>query len=261
MTFYDSAAEQDLLTKRICTHYGDASHIREGMNMHALGMKLLWFYSKSTKGVFRLNPAGLDKMFFQTLYSTNKSADIGLYPYRSNQASVERISSAVVHSTDYKQMRRAFVRGLRNEISEKVEGGVVRFPGSIVIFSGFAPISKRLYQEMREAIPGKMRLIFLCPSNLEPHYLAEKGLPWRRVAVPAYSIGEPLTVEEDVRRIIKRIEVASGGRITISDGIRQWMEEFVGKPLATLKYNVVTELSTSFPLSALRGGRSGTEPI
>jgi hypothetical protein len=68
-------------------------------------------------------------------------------------------------------------------------------------------------------------------------------------------------VEEDVRRIIKRIEVASGGRITISDGIRQWMEEFVGKPLATLKYNVVTELSTSFPLSALRGGRSGTEPI
>lgn len=254
LAFYDTAADQDLLTKRICAHYGDASHLREGFNAHASGMKLLWFYSKATKGNFKLNPAFLDKAFFEALRSSNKSDDIGIYPFRPNQAAVERIRTSV-HPGDYDQMRRAFVQSLRKEILTRAMGEMVTFPGSVVVFSGFTPLSKRLYREMREAVNGKLTLICLCSSGLEPYYLQDKGMPWRRVAVPAYSIGEPLTVAEDVRRICKRIEMSSGGRMTVSDGIRLWMQQFVGKPLVVLKHNVVAELSTAFPLSARRATR------
>lgn len=255
LAFYDTTAEQDLLTKRICAHYGDASHLREGFNAHAIGAKLLWFYSKGSRPHLTLNPASLDKLFFEALRASNTSDDIGIYPLRPNRAAIERIKESV-RLGQYEQMRNDFVRALSRELSTRV-APLATFPGSFVVFSGFPPMSKRLYRELRDAIPGRLSLIFLCSSSLEPAYLQSKGVPWRRVAVPSYSIGEPLAVEADVRRLCKRIELASNGRITISAGIMDWMSQFVGKPLATLKFNIAAELKTAFPLSTLQAHAQG----
>jgi len=258
LAFYGTTAEQDLLTKRLCAHYGDASHLREGFNSHAMGKKLIWFYSKATRPSLTLNPAALDKLFFDALRTSNTSDDIGIYPHRPNHAAVGRIKASV-RAGPYDQMRGDFVKALSREARQRA-GTLVTFPGCFVVFSGFPPISKRLYRELRDAIPGHLSLIFLCSSSLEPYYLQSKGVPWRRVAIPSYSIGEPLAVEADVGRLCRRIELASGGRITVSEGIKEWMSQFVGKPLATLKFNIAAELKTAFPLSALQAHAKGKSP-
>jgi hypothetical protein len=245
LAFYDSTAEQDILTKRICAHYGDASHLREGFNSHAMGKKLLWFYSKGSKGSFKLNPALLDRAFFEALRAT--SSDIGIYPLRPNQAAIERIIGGI-RSIDYNIMAKDFARGLRNELAADREGGFVTYPGGIVLFSGFPPISKRLHQQIREAVPGRINLIFLCSSSWEPMHLQDQGLPWRRLAIPAYSIGEPLATEADVRRLAKRIEMASGGKLIVAATMMRWMDQFVGKPLVALKERLAVELKSAFPL-------------
>jgi hypothetical protein len=253
LAFYESVAEQELLTKRICAHYGDASHLREGVNMHANWMQFLWFYSRASKAQTRFNPASLDKAFFAALQNNNTSDDIGIYPFRPNQAAVGRIRNIVrnsVPSGNYEPMRRAFASGLEAGVVSRMEK-LVKIPESIVVFSGFPPMSKRFYRELRDTTTEKLSLIFLCSSIWEPLYLKDEGKPWRRVALPAYSIGEPLAVQADIRRLISRIEMVSGGRITVTEGIRQWMEQFVGKPLATLKQNVAAEFRSAFPSSSL----------
>lgn len=238
LAFYDTTAEQDLLTKRVCTHYGDASHVREGFNSHATGMKLLWFYAKAVKGQVKLNPASLDKSFFEALRASNVSDDIGLYPFRANHSAIERIRKSVRAGT-YDLMRADFVSALRRELEMRVLSATDSSE-SMVVFSGFPPISKRLYKEMREAVLGRLHLIFLCSSSWEPEYSRGEGLHWRRVAIPRYSIGEPLTSEADVRRLIKRIDVASGGRIHMT--MEEGMEGFVGKPLSILKEHLADEI-------------------
>ncbi|QAU49098.1 pentapeptide repeat-containing protein [Bradyrhizobium guangzhouense] len=249
LAFYHTAAEQDLLTKRVCAHFGDGSHVQEGFNAHASGTKLLWFYSKAERSQFKLNPASLDKSFFETLRSSNKSADIGIYPYRANQSAIERIRDGV-HPGTYDQMRSEFVRGLRRELEMRVLNGSRAKDRSMLIFSGFPPISKRFYEQLRENISGRLYLIFLCSSNWQPEYLRGKGLHWRRVAIPRYSIGEPLTAEEDIGRLVRRIGVASGGRIHIDETMTQWMAEWVGKPLVEFKRELTRELSKA----VARGG-------
>ena len=244
LAFYNTAAEQDLLTKRVCAHFGDASHLREGFNAHASGLKLLWFYSKAAKAPIKLNPATLDKAFFEILSSRNRSDDIGIYPFRANQASVDRIRDSV-HSGTSEEMREAFIHALRRELAARtLKQALFLNSNSIVVFSGFPPISKRFYLEMREQTSA--RFIFLCSSNWEPSYLQDGGRPWRRVAAPGYSIGVPLAIEEDVRRLVRRIEMASRGTITVSNDARQWMDDFVGEPLAALKQQIIFELRNSF---------------
>jgi hypothetical protein len=247
LAFYDSAAEQDLLTKRICAHYTDASHLREGFNMHASGMKVLWFYTKSSKGQFKLNPAVLDRAFFEALRESNKSDDIGIYPLRPNQSAIQRIRNSVRPGA-YDAMREDFALSLRKELSNKE---FMSGHGSVLIFSGFPPISKRLHRAIRDAVNGRITFIFLCSSSLQPQYLQGGGLPWRRVAVPAYSIGEPLAVKADIRRLIRRIGIASGGKITFDSSFEGWMNEFAGKPLAALKRELATELKNALVQAAL----------
>jgi hypothetical protein len=250
LAFYDSPAQQAILTKRICVHYGDASHVREGFSMHAFGIKLLWFYSKASKGPFRLNPASLDKAFFEALRTSNTSDDIGIYPLRPNQAAVERIRNSV-RSRTYDRMRTEFSRSLRSELMTQGSQELAIDHGSVVIFSGFPPISKRLYRDIREAGQQKLSLIFLCSSDVEPYYTQNNGKPWRRVAMPASPIGEPLTVAADIGRLSRRIEVASGRRITLSKSMEQWTAQFVGTPITTLKVQLAIELKAALATKRL----------
>ncbi|KZD22933.1 pentapeptide repeat-containing protein [Tardiphaga robiniae] len=240
MAFYDSAAEQDLLTKRVCAHFGDSSYLREGFNAHASGLRFLWFYSKGSKAQFKLNPAFLDKVFFEALRSSNTSDDIGIYPLAPNRSAVGRVKAGIRWG-DYQEMREDFVRNLRKELSKPLEGGLVTIPSSTIVFSGFPPMSKRLYSELREKIHSRSRFIFLCSSTLEAQYEEGKGALWRRQAVPAYSIGTPKAVEDDVHRLHKRIAAASGGKITLSTVAVNRMANCVGEPLSELKKQAMDE--------------------
>lgn len=253
LVFYDSTAEQSILTKRLCAHFGHASHVQAGFSTHSLGVKLLWFYSKAGKPQqFRLNPASLEKSFFELLQAGNVSHDIGIYPFTSNQAAVERICKSV-RGPSYDQMRTEFTGSLRRELSRQLSTKLAFDPGSVVLFSGFQPISKRLYRDILDAGNGNINLIFLCSSTLEPFYTQDKGVPWRRVAVPAHSVGEPLAVAADIGRLRKRIGIASGGLVTLSENTEAWMRQFVAKPMATLKAELANRLkaeaqSKSVPL-------------
>ena len=243
LAFYDTSAEQDVITKRLCAYFGDASHVRAGFSNLPTGINLLWFYSKANKEKFRLNPASLDSAFFELLRVGNTSDDIVVYPFRSNQMAIERIRNSV-QGNSYYLMRKEFARSLRKELAGDY--------GGVVLFSGYPPMSKQLYQEIRDAGRKRLKLIFLCSSNLESFYNASNGVPWRRVAIPAYSIGEPLAAPEDITRLIRRVGVASGGTITISKNTEALLNQYVGKPLVQLKKQLAYRIKDATKTAASR---------
>lgn len=239
LAFYNTAAEQDVLTKRLCTHF-TAEVLGDGPSP-GWG-SLLWFYSKAySTERFRLNPATLDNNFFDLIRTDKIAHDIGVYPFVSNQAALERICRSVAPGP-YDQMRSQFAKSIARELSKTRRVETVFSQRAIVIFSGFPPISKRLYQEITKASNARLQMVFLCSSSLEPFYEEANGMPWRRIAVPPYSIGEPLAVHDDVRRLKKRVGVATQGRVSISEEANVWMEEHVGKPLAGLKAELLRRL-------------------
>jgi len=241
MAFYDSTAEQDLLTKRVCAHFGDHSHLRQDWDATMIGMKFLWFYCKASTAQLKLNPAFLDKAFFEALRGSNQSDDFGIYPLTPNRSAISRIKAST-HGGDYGQMRRNFIRGLREELGSRSMSGLVTYGNSAVLFSGFPPISKRFYTEIRESLPGRLRLIFLCSSAFEQHYLEAGGKNWRRFAVPGYSIGPPLAVAEDVRRLVRRVGLATQGKISVPNIVENKLDRLIGRPLTELKAQLRVEL-------------------
>jgi hypothetical protein len=236
LAFYDTSAEQDVLTKRLCTQFGDASHVRAGYSPHVVGSgtKLLWFYSKAEIGKFRLNPTSLDRNFFELLRDGTASDDVGIYPFRSNQAAVRRIRNRL-RGTSYNEMADDFATGLQGYFGADLTEGYSTGYGSVLLLSGYPPISKRFYRVIRDAGLRRLKLIFLCPSSLEPFYKENDGMLWRRVAVPAYSTGEPRVAPEDISRLQRRIGVASNGAITLGKNAEALMKQFIGKPLTELK--------------------------
>lgn len=158
-----------------------------------------------------------------------------------NQAAVARICQSVAPG-NYDQMRSQFAKGIARELNKMRRPEAFLVPRSTVIFSGFPPISKRLHQEITGASNARLQMIFLCSSNLEPFYTEANGMPWRRVAVPSYSIGEPLAVQDDIRRLKKRVSVASQGLVAMSDEADVWMTGYLGKPLANLKGELLRRL-------------------
>jgi hypothetical protein len=238
-------AEQDILTKRLCSIYNDLAH----PNPLPSGppARFLWFYSKALKSTFELNAASLERNFFDLLRSDKTSDDIGVYPYLSNREAVNRIKDSLQgHGNSSDRMRKTFARQLNAELrSER---------GGVVLFSGYPPISKRFYDDIRSASKRRVKLIFLCSSSLEGHYRQGDGLPWRKYVVPAYALGEPVTQSEDIQRLRKRIETASRRTILVGADLEQALLSFVGKPLSLLKRDIVgrlTQAAKHVPLNDL----------
>lgn len=234
LAFYDTAAEQDFLTKRLCAIFNDVSHPTKPLPSGP-PPKFIWFYSKADKSTFELSATVLERNFFALLRSDNTSDDIGVYPYLSNRAVVAKIRNSLQgtgNSPD--RMRDVFSRELNGEFSER---------GGTVLFSGYPPISKRFYEEIRKHSRRRVKLIFLCSSNLEKFYNENRGVPWRRAVVPAYSAGQPLADIDDLVRIRKRIETSSQGTISIGADFEAQLIRFVGKPLFLFKKELTNRLA------------------
>ena len=139
LAFYDSSVEQDVLTKRLCSFFNDLSG---PLSVGPDRAKFVWFYSKAYKSRFELGAPSLEKNFFDLLRTDKTSDDIGVYPYLSNRAAASRIKESL--EEPYDRMRTTFARSLGREVQGSERGAVV-------LFSGYPPISKRLYQEIRGA--------------------------------------------------------------------------------------------------------------
>lgn len=243
MAFYDSAAEQDILTKRLCAHFGDASHLREGAG-ETYGVKFLWFYSKASTARFKLNPAFLETTFFDALRLCVTSDSTGIYPSRLNQSSVARIKSAVSRGRP-EAMRDEFIRAVKRELAVDQSGGLVSYRRSLILFSGFPPISKRLHEELKAALPVRLNLIFLTSAHFEPHYKEGLGVAWRRVAVPGFALGEPVADETDIIRLIRRVAVATSGRIKVPLSVERKAQKYIDRPLHELKHQFARDLTAA----------------
>ncbi|MFB6458630.1 hypothetical protein [Bradyrhizobium tunisiense] len=230
LAFYDSSAEQDILTKRLCSVFNDLSG---PLSVGPDRAKFVWFYSKAYKYRHELVASSLEKNFFDLLRTDKTSDDIGVYPYLSNRAAADRIRGSL--REPYDRMRADFARSLGQE----VRGGE---RGAVVLFSGYPPISKRLYQEIRGATNQRLKLIFLCSSRLEDDYKA-RSAEWRRLVVPGYAIGQPQASDKDIRRIQKRVEMASRGTVLFGTEFSRGLERHIGKPLDGLKREVMDRLT------------------
>lgn len=242
--FFETFSEQDVLTKRLCSVFAvhDAKHkLNERPNF-------MWFYTKDDNSRFELSAASLERNFFDLLRSNKTSDDIGVYPYLSNRQAVSRIRDSLENSS-YDRMRGMFARQLELEI----QSSQLDKEGCVVLFSGFPPISKRLYHDIRSASNQRLKLIFLCSSNLERFY-EKQPEEWRRLVVPAIALGQPEAIFNDIGRICRRIEAASSGTVTLGEGFQNELGSFIGKPLALLKNEIVHRLTTvanNLPMNGL----------
>jgi hypothetical protein len=235
LVFYDSEAEQEILTKRFCNHF-----IAE---MAADEDSLLWFCATGNKThTFQLSTASLEEAFFWYLREGNISHDIGIHPFALNKAAVERVRQSVLSGSS-DEMRSQFVLSLRREVAKKRTTRSVDGHQQVVIFSGFPPFSRRLYREIWDAGNVELSIIFLCSSSVKPLYELDEGAPWRQFAIPANSItNEPLTTHEDIERLGKRISISSQGRVSTSDGTEAWMTQLIGRPLSLLTSGLINKL-------------------
>jgi len=229
LAFYDSSVEQDVLTKRICSIFNDLSG---PLSVGPDRAKFLWFYTKAHKSRFEMDAFSLEKNFLDLLRTDKTSDDIGVYPYLSNRFAADRIKDSL--EEPYDRMRAAFARSLGREVQGSERGAVV-------LFSGYPPISKQLYQQIRRATNQRVKLIFLCSSRLEDEYNARPA-EWKRLVVPAYAIGQPQTSDKDIRRLQKRVEMASRGTVLFGSDFLRQLERHIGTPLGVLKKEIVDRL-------------------
>ena len=231
LAFYDTLAEQDYLTKQVCSIFTvhDPEHLLHDRPT------FLWFYSKAHKPGFELGASALERNFFDLLRTDRTSDDIGVYPYLSNRAAVTRIRESL-EGISYDRMRKIFAQQLLHELASQ---SIAESHGGVALFSGYPPTSKRLYQELRR---WQLKLIFLCSSQFEKLY-EDQVKEWRRLAIPAHAIGRPTATHNDIGRLAKRIATVSSGTILMSARFQESLaDHIIGKPLAALKDEVIGRL-------------------
>jgi hypothetical protein len=234
LAFYDTTAEQDFLTKQLCSIFTvhDPEHRLSERPM------FLWFYSKAHKPGFELTAPFLERSFFELLRTDKTSDDIGVYPYLSNRAAVTRIRESLA-GTSYDRMRKMFAQQLGRELARQALG---EERAGVALFSGYPPTSKRLYQDLRGINNRQLKLIFLCSSQFEKFY-EDQATEWKRLVVPADAIGRPTVAYNDIGRLAKRIETVSRGTILLGLEFQKWLaDHFIGKPLTALRNEIIDRL-------------------
>jgi hypothetical protein len=246
LAFYDSAAEQDVLTKLLCGYFGKGA-----MNPRPPSMSprnFLWFYTRSDKSEFKLDPISLDKNFLKLITEQKNDHDIRVYPFMANRNSVQRIERSV-QGRELNEQRISFARAVSRELTP--ERGLIPLNQVVVLFSGYPPISRKLYEDLRDAVRKKLRLVFLCSSRLEHHFNERDGRPWRKVVVPAYSIGEQLASRDDVSRLARRVSVSSNNQVSIGSVTLANLDQLVERPLQEVKEELLKRLNELKAVAAI----------
>ena len=246
LVFYDSTAEQDGLTKRLCGYFGKGAMTR--VPRACSRRNFLWFYTKSDKSEFKLDPVSLDKNFLKLITERKNDHDIGVYPFMANRNSVQRIERSV-QGSELNEQRISFARAVGRELTP--ERGLMPPNQIVVLFSGYPPISRKLYQDLRDAVRKKLRLVFLCSSQLERHFNERDGRPWRKVVVPAYSVGEQLASRGDVSRLARRISVSSNNQVSIGSFTLAKLDQLVDRPLQEVKEELLKRLNELKAVAAI----------
>ncbi|RED38030.1 hypothetical protein BJ123_105109 [Rhodopseudomonas thermotolerans] len=237
MAFYESSAEQRFITKALCSRYNDLS----GPLSVVPRQRFVWFYSgfdKPRSNVRPENSTTIEEHFFETLLQNNSSEEIGVYPYLSNRETVSRIQQKVQECLqDKRAMQTTFAQVLGREMQDSKKTG-------IALFSGFPPISKRMYQSIRKTTHQRVKLIFLCPPSQKLRYENSPEL-WRDHIVPEYTIFEAMATEDDLRRIRRRIELVSSGLIAFSESFMLRLAGRYHRPLKALKAQIISDLQSA----------------
>lgn len=255
LAFYDSAAEQDVLTKRLCRYFGIGGMMNNDPRLpHLAAKNFLWFYTRSDKSEFKFDPISLDKNFLKLVMERKNDHDIGVYPFMDNQYAVQRIERSVKGNA-LNELRISFARAVSRELTAERGLGLIPAKHVVVLFSGYPPISKKLYGDLRDAVKTRLKLVFLCSSQLEHRFTERDGRPWRQVVVPAFSVGEPLTSKEDIPRLTRRIGVSSNNRVAVGNVTLTKLEQMVGRPLREVKAELLRRLNEMKAVS----GHSGTK--
>jgi hypothetical protein len=241
VVFSDSAAEQDVLTKRLCNFFGEGGmKNNDPSNAGAFERSLLWFYTRSDKSEFKFDPISLDKNFLKLITERKNDHDIGVYPFMENQYAVQRVEKSVKGNA-LQDQRVSFARAVNRELTQ--ERGLIPINRVVLLFSGYPPISKKLYENLRMAVRKKLKLVFLCSSQLERHVKENDGRPWRKLVVPAYSVGEQLATRDDLPRLVRRVSVSSNNQISIGSVTLAKLDQMIDRPLREVKEELLKRLS------------------
>ena len=237
LAFYDSAAEQDVLTKRLCNYFAKGAKMSSDEEHYPdlSSRNFLWFYTRSDKSEFKLDPISLDRNFLKLIMHRNNDHDIGVYPFLANRNSIQRIEQRVKGSA-LNEQRVSFARAVSQELASERNQAVI-------FFSGYPPLSKKLYEDLRTAVRKRLRLVFLCSSQLEQYFNAGGGRPWRKLVVPAYSVGEQLVTRDDVARLARRVKVSSNDQVSIGSVTLAKLDQMVEGTLREMKEELLKRLN------------------
>ena len=243
LAFYDSAAEQDVLTKRLCNYFAKGAKMSSDEEHYPdlSSRNFLWFYTRSDKSEFKLDPISLDRNFLKLIMHRNNDHDIGVYPFLANRNSIQRIEQRVKGSA-LNEQRVSFARAVSQELASE-RGLILGSNQAVILFSGYPPLSKKLYEDLRTAVRKRLRLVFLCSSQLEQYFNAGGGRPWRKLVVPAYSVGEQLVTRDDVARLARRVKVSSNDQVSIGSVTLAKLDQMVEGTLREMKEELLKRLN------------------
>jgi hypothetical protein len=243
LAFYDSAAEQDVLTKRLCNYFAKGAKMSSDDERYQdlSSRNFLWFYTRSDKSEFKLDPISLDRNFLKLIMQRNNDHDIGVHPFLANRNSIQRIEQRVTGSA-LNEQRVSFARAVSQELASE-RGLILGSNQAVILFSGYPPLSKKLFEDLRTAVRKRLRLVFLCSSQLEQYFNAAGGRPWRKLVVPAYSIGEQLVTRDDVARLARRVNVSSNDQVSIGSVTLAKLDQMVERPLREMKEELLKRLN------------------
>jgi hypothetical protein len=242
LAFYNSAAEQDLLTRRLCNCFAKGGKMSsDDERFQDLSRNFLWFYTRSDKSEFKLDPTSLDRNFLKLIKQRNNDHDIGVHPFLANRNSIQRIEQRV-KGCALNEQRVSFARAVSQELASE-RGLMLGSNQAVILFSGYPPLSKKLYEDLRIAVRKRLRLIFLCSAQLEQYFNAGGGRPWRKLVVPAYSVGEPLVTRGDVARLVRRINLSSNDQVSIGPATLAKLDQMVERPLREMKEELLKRLN------------------
>jgi predicted HTH domain antitoxin len=242
LAFYNSAAEQDVLTKRLCNYFAKGAKMSsDDEPFQELSRNFLWFYTRSDKSEFKLDPISLDRNFLKLIKQRNNDHDIGVHPFLANRNSIQRIVQRVKGSA-LNEQRVSFARAVSQELASE-RGLILGSNQAAILFSGYPPLSKKLYEDLRTAVRKRLKLVFLCSSQLEQYFNAGGGRPWRKLVVPAYSVGEQLVTRDDVARLVRRVNVSSNDQVSIGSVTLAKLDQMVERPLREMKEELLKRLN------------------
>jgi hypothetical protein len=135
----DSAAEQDVLTKRLCNYFAKGAKMSSDDERYEdlSSRNFLWFYTRSDKSEFKLDPISLDRNFLKLIMQRNNDHDIGVYPFLANRNSIQRIEQRVIKGSALNEQRVSFARAVSQELASE-RGLILGSNQAVILFSGYA---------------------------------------------------------------------------------------------------------------------------